>query len=302
MRKVYPIMGLAALGGLGIGAVGKALTGVRDGSLAFGDTTDNLKLLADDNEYLRAVANRNVVLPRKKKKDEAQLKPVAVSDSNDAASPKAASEKAALVSMRNLGSPMTTFFRGSARPTGNETLADIPAASPLIAAAGFGGVATGLSLMRSRMKNQAKRKLSEERQKAKREFEAALIYEQEQARNRSKSAEERSELIDAVDDLFSAVDRYESLVKTAGLEKYVITAGGLLALLAGYHGFTKGYGSSQKAITRKAKEKLIGANTSYEDILKNIEARSVADSDLQVGEVEAPSFGSSYAKGATISK
>ena len=55
----------------------------------------------------------------------------------------------------------------------------------------------------------------------------------------------------------------------------------------------------REAITLAAKEKLIGANTSYEDILKNIEARNIADSDLQVGKVEAPSFDSSYAKTAT---
>jgi hypothetical protein len=141
------------------------------------------------------------------------------------------------------------------------------------------------------MRNKADNKIKQEKEEAKREFEAALIYEQMEAARRNKKASEEGELVQAVDALYSAAARYENIVKTAGLEKSVIGVAGLLALLAGHSGFTGGYARKQEEIKQKEKEKMLGHSPDIPNVLKNLEAKNVAQAPVALSMNKSPGFG-----------
>jgi len=292
MRKVYKAAIPAALGGAALGGMWRVFTGARDGSFGVGNASDNLRLLTAKNDYLDSLVTP-VQLP-KRSRSTPKLKALTEAlDEGDEKDEKK-KEKVASFNFDNVRNPFTTFFRGSARPTGKESLGDIPAAFPLLLGSSFAGLSIGGAVMGKRLKNKASNKLKEERDKAKREFEAALVYEQEQAYNRGKRACEESDLVAAVDEFLTAASRCESLEKTAGWEKPAIGLTGLLLLLSGYHGFQRGYGRTSGDIMRREKEKLTGANHSYEDVLKNMESMNIDSTDLGLSRHRAPTISTRY--------
>jgi len=300
MNKVYKALVPIGLGGLGLGALTRAFTGVRDGSFAFGNTNNNLKLLASNDPYLSSV--RDVItLPR----NSDGVKSVALNAKTrkEVDKEEERNKEGEFINFSNLASPVKTFFRGSANPTGNESFLDIPAALPLGFFAGVTSMGIGGKLMDSRIKNTAKNKLKQEQEKVKREFEAALIYEQEEAARRNKKASEECELVQAVDVLYSAMSRFECLEKTAGIEMLGITGVGLLSLLAAHKGYHKQYKTTKEDIERKEKEKMLGLNTNYDDILKNLASKNLAQlPNAGVSMHKTPAIGASLIKDAALKK
>ena len=255
MKKVYQALVPLGLGAAGIGAMTRAFTGARDGSLAFGDIQQNLKLLAANDPYLSSVSD-SIVLPCKQKKEKEK-------------------EASTMIDFSNLSSPLTTFFRGSSRPTGNERATDIPAWAPLAAITATAGVLSGSRLMDKRLKNVASNKLKKEKDRVRQEFEAALIYEQEEAAKRNKKASEQCDLVQAVDEFYSAAARFENLDKIAGIETAGISLIGLLSLLSGAYGAHKQYKKTKGSIQQSEKEKLLGLNTDYDTIMRNMGAKNI---------------------------
>lgn len=299
MRKVYGGMIPFGLAGFVLGAGSKAFSSMRDGSLAHGKTDDSLKLLKDKNTYLDSVHNQQVSLPteRRKKKEiikdytlgddvKSLVKSILNADTRKKASAPVNKKAVDLVNWDNVFNVGNFIFRGSGNPDGTERLSDIPAAAMFIPAAGAIGAVAGSKLMGMRLENKAKHKLYEEQLKARKAFEDALVYEQETAKKLSKKASACPELIEAVDDFLSATERYDSMTKLAGkppgLEGPVITLAGILTMLAGYHGLTSGYNRRKKEIQAEEKEKLLGANNSYDNVMKNLEVQSINDQGIRV--------------------
>ena len=274
MRKVYAALLPITLGAVGVGAATRAFSGVRDGSFAFGNVRQNLDLLADGSPYLNTVGD-SISLPSKQKQPKAKK--------TEEEAEKGAEFKLAIINLDNLANPIKTFFRGSANPTGSESAYDIPAAMPLSILAGLGGLSAGSEMMGARMKVRANNKIKEERERVKREFEAALIYEQEEAARRNKKASEQCDLVQAIDELYTAAARYDALHKTASLDKTMIGLAGLFALFAGRYGYQSAYAATSDKIKQKEKEKLLGLDPGYDNTLKNLQSENVGKNPPTVG-------------------
>jgi hypothetical protein len=303
MKQVYKAMAPIGLAGLGIGGLARAFTGARDGSLAFGDIRQNLKLLANDSDYLRSVTD-SITIPRKADRN----KTISLNsrlrrelDKEDEFK-KESEQKEAAIDFGNLLNPVKTYFRGSSRPTGNESLSDIPAAYPLGLMALYSGISGGRALMDARLKRVSDNKVKKEKEQAKRDFEAALIYEQEEANRRNKKASDQCDLVQAVDALYSAAERYDSYAKTAGVEKGLIGIGGLLAILAGGAGVRGGYSKTKSEIEQKEKEKMLGLNANYDEIIRNLGAKNIGQNVPSVSRFTSPGIGTELVKHSNVKK
>ena len=299
MRKVYAVLAPLGLGSVALGATSRAFTGVRDGSFAFGDIKQNLKLLADENDYLKSVSD-TVVLPRKGE----QPKSINMDKKlrKELEKEEESTTKQAYIDVENVKHPFTTFFRGSANPTGKENAADIPALAPLALLTFGTSFPVGNKLMSMKLKRVADNKVKKQKEQAKREFDAALIYEQEASLKRNKKASEECELVQAVDAFYEAANRYETLTKTAGWETSALTLAGFLTLLGGGFGLNSGYKSRRNEVEKKEKEKMLGLNADYEEILRNLEAKNLQQTPLNVGKFKTHGIHTSLVKESALKK
>jgi hypothetical protein len=308
MRKAYKAAIGLGLGGLALGSSSRAYTALRDNSLAIGDIQDNLRLLADDDPYL-ANAGGAVILPKKKDKKTTDKRVPLELDS------KFANQKLAggglmdwakgwydstSKNLDELTSPLTTICRGSTNPSsdGRESVWNIPATYAMGLPALFAGTSIGHDLVDKRLKRVADDKVKAERAKAKREFEAALVYEQESSRNaRRKWAEEQCDLVNAVDEFYSACTKYSHYEKQAtdpdpaanwSLIKILLALTATGSTMAGYGMFQNAYNQTKKQIEQSEKEKLLGLNSDYAGVYGDLTARHIDDSNSAVKRGPAP--------------
>jgi len=306
MKQVWPWVAKFGLGGLALGAGFRAYGGLRDNSLAFGNTQKNLLALADRDDYLSQV-NSRIQIPRKRRPNETveadqELKDELVRDRRSRSKAANADEQnyANWIwdEFKSFSRPLKTFFRGSPNPTGQEKPWEIPATYALTPLAGLAGLQLGRQWMDGKINRVADAKVTRERDRARREFEMALIHEQEAAARRNKRAEETSELIQAIDEFYAAYDRYEAFEKNAmtfagtgtaaPIAKTIITGTGILAALAGWNAFNNSYRDTRKNIEHDEKEKMLGLNTTYDDIYRDMGAANIEALPIRVDKRNAP--------------
>jgi hypothetical protein len=320
MRKAYlAALGIGA-GGILLGGGARAYTALRDQSPAFGDINHNLRLLAAEDPYL-ADAGGTVVLPKKKdKKDKAEREVLELDnafDSNKVASQLSDAIKSTFNftgdfltgranDARDLSKPVSVLGRGSVSPSadGSEKAVDIPMTYALGFPALLAGAGIGHTLVDAKIKRVADDKVKAERDKAKREFEAALMYEQDAAaKSRRKSASEESDLVNAVDEFYSACARYSHYEKQAAnppaqkgkspAEDWSMAKILMALVLAGsttaaWGMMRNSYGNTRKAIEQEEKEKLLGLKTDYSGVYKDLTSKHLNDQDMTVRTRRAP--------------
>jgi len=299
LRAALAISAIGA-GSFGLGSLARAATAKRDNSLAFGDTNLGLQRIVNNDDYLSSV-NRNINLPRKQRPG----KRIEVDDLLSASLKQADFWEDLNANFEALKNPLTFALTGSSNPTGNESVFRSPAFWGGASVASLAGLASGRNLTDKRIKRIAGDNVRRKRDNARREFEAALIYEQDAAARRNKRASEGTALEKALDNIYSAFDRVELVEKTlqkkasgnANIVGPLIGATTVGASLIAYHNFMRAFENARRKVEQNEKERMLGVDQSFEDLYRDISARHIEGAIPRVSKFPAPTVGTELVRG-----